>query len=1187
MVIEEITAVYVAERFRFDGSDGDTVIGDANLITGGQLAGVTFKVKGKAELNELMPHQSYRFFGRWTEYKNRRTGATEKQFAFDTFVRDKPFGRTGIISYLRNAGEGNGIGSARAAKLWELYGSDAVRMLREHPEEVSSKIKGLTLTDAQSAANWLTQEQSLEGCTIDLSNLLAGRGFPKTIVRRAVKEWGNRAAEVIQRDPYMLMNFRGCGFKRCDNLWLELGLPRDKLRRQAFSAWYAVSVESERNGHTWVPLNLVVRELHRTIGHGVRAAAALKMAKRIGKIAADRHGALAVMRSDGNVIVRQDGSIWLAEGRKANAEDTLARLIVDSKSEICSWPDPSEIVGISDHQRETLLSVLRGMIVILGGGPGTGKTYTAAATMRSLALMYGAGNIAVGAPTGKAAVRITEAMQAAGLPFKARTWHSLLKVGEIDELTGTWGFQYHAGNPWPYKVLVGDESSMLDTSLMSSIFLARPAGCHFILVGDVNQLPPVGHGAPLRDLIAAGLPYGELREIKRNSGGIVEACKAIREETRWSPGDNLRMAEIHGEDRQLDALKQALAEVRSDGLDPVWDAQVVVAVNAKSKLSRKAVNEFLQDLLNERPKTNGQVFRVGDKIVNGKNGFFPVVEVGQDEEAQLNDQGEVYVANGELAAVLEVEEKYVVAKLSNPRRTIKIPKGKAKQRGNEDDESDDDDKEQSTGCSWSLGYALSVHKCVHPNTLVETPAGLMPIRKLLPTGRIGTPCGVHKYTERFYYEYAPCLAITTKDGQEITVTVDHRCERWNGTEYELVEAGALRIGDFVRTALFPAAEPTTNAILPPGPVTDCRAKDVSVPTVMTPELAEFLGLCVADGVIFHGGVRLGKRHAEVAQRFTQLCAELFGTTNREFPTSGMLVSECCSSVVRDWLYAVGGCYPKAKFVPECILESTLPIHRAFLRGLFEDGTVNLAGQQVDHIEWSTCFPRLLVEVRAMLARLGFISGRNSQKTGRGLLYLYGQEAVRFGREIGFISQFKQHRLQFSAGEQTRYVVPVSRDFLDRHRQFFGKWSRQNGRSRGYLSRRDLQYAAERGCAEAMELLRWHHSRIRSINATSGPVMCVEVPGCGRFMQNGFPWGNSQGSEWPVVIVMIDEYPGARKICDRAWIYTAISRAKSRCVLIGKRATIDRFCRVQSMNGRKTFLRQLIHLKSAERVLVEL
>ena len=707
--LEEISAVYLRERIRFDD---ESAIAECRLANGSGSLFVTekdFSCKVKAEIDELTPQLEYRFYGHWSTYKNKRTGRDEKQFDAKTFVRSQPHGRAGVIAYLCQAGKGNGLGAARAATLWEKFGSDAIRILRETPEVVLAAIPGLTGKQAANASEWLVDEQALEGCNLDLMDLLTGRGFPKDTARKCIKEWGNEAAGLIKRDPYRLMSFRGCGFKRCDALYLHLGLPPTRLRRQALCGWYAIASDTE--GHTWYPVATAMLGIRRSIGGtDLRPERAVELATRLGKIAVDRNGALSTLSTDqaGN-ITAVGGQQWVAEGRKAWCEEQLAELIVNSREEVCQWPDVADIEGISEHQCGELTKSLHGMVGILGGSPGTGKTYTAAKLILKLIQVFGANQIAVGAPTGKAAVRISESMQASGIQIRARTWHSLLGIGKADPSSGNWGFEHGKSNPLSYKVLIGDESSMLDTNLMSSIFRARSVGCHVLLCGDVNQLPPVGHGAPLRDLIAAGLPYGELREIKRNSGGIVEACAAIRDGKPWRAGENLQIFEWGSPELQIKQILQTLSDAKDAGLDRIWDCQAVVAVNEKSDLSRKALNRILQGELNPNPPVSGQPFRLGDKIVNTKNGYFPSIGFDHDDpDTQTNDKNECYCANGEQARVIDVQEKMIIAELSNPKRTVKIPRGKS--HDSQDDGDGDNSDKTVTGCSWDLAYAISVHK---------------------------------------------------------------------------------------------------------------------------------------------------------------------------------------------------------------------------------------------------------------------------------------------------------------------------------------------------------------------------------------------------------------------------------------------------------------------------------------------
>jgi exodeoxyribonuclease V alpha subunit len=218
-------------------------------------------------------------------------------------------------------------------------------------------------------------------------------------------------------------------------------------------------------------------------------------------------------------------------------------------------------------------------------------------------------------------------------------------------------------------------------------------------------LPPVGAGAPLRDLIRACTPYGELTEIQRNSGGIVEACSAIRDKRAWfqytqQRGTNLHHDEIDNPEAQTAKAIEIIRWHQSQGLDPVWDCQVLVAVNERSQLGREALNKILQAELNSEPARKGTIFRVGDKIVCLKNGFYQSVFAEHSDDLRKNDRGEVYVANGELGSVQTISESKIVVRIESPLRIVSVP---YRTEQNESGES-------GSLSNWDLAYALSVHK---------------------------------------------------------------------------------------------------------------------------------------------------------------------------------------------------------------------------------------------------------------------------------------------------------------------------------------------------------------------------------------------------------------------------------------------------------------------------------------------
>jgi len=170
----------------------------------------------------------------------------------------------------------------------------------------------------------------------------------------------------------------------------------------------------------------------------------------------------------------------------------------------------------------------------------------------------------------------------------------------------------------------------------------------------------------------------------------VEACASIRDGKPWQADDNLV---LNTASNQLDSVITELENAKKLGLDPVWDCQVLVAVNEKSPLSRKRVNDFLQSELNQNAKVAGTPFRIDDKVVCLKNADFPLIE---DEDGPAEKDSKVRVMNGELGRVVEIAEKYLTIRVDDPYRLIRVPRGKG--------------EGESTGCNWDLGYGLSTHK---------------------------------------------------------------------------------------------------------------------------------------------------------------------------------------------------------------------------------------------------------------------------------------------------------------------------------------------------------------------------------------------------------------------------------------------------------------------------------------------
>jgi ATP-dependent exoDNAse (exonuclease V) alpha subunit len=393
----------------------------------------------------------------------------------------------------------------------------------------------------------------------------------------------------------------------------------------------------------------------------------------------------------------------------------------------------------TSHQFERLGEATRRPVGCLIGGPGSGKTFTLAYLLRAVVAEHGEGSVAVCAPTGKAANRATASLAAAGLGVRATTIHRLLRA-KSGGPGGDWEFEAGRDAPLPIRFLVVDEASMNDATLLANLLdsLSPPTkdspGCHVLLVGDPYQLPPVGHGAPLRDLIASGsVGVGELTEIRRNAGTIVRACASIKAgksfelANRFDLGTadpaNLRHVATGSAEESLSILDDTLTRMAK--FDPIRDAQVIVPLNEKSELSRKAINERLAKLLNpDGKRAAGCPFAVGDKVICLKNSQLkPVVPIGRFGVDDMNSDSGNYgpdpsrefdlVVNGEQGFVQAISSKECVISFDggkgNYSRLVSVPI--RRQTSTSADSSDGDEK--ATGGALGdidLAYAITVHK---------------------------------------------------------------------------------------------------------------------------------------------------------------------------------------------------------------------------------------------------------------------------------------------------------------------------------------------------------------------------------------------------------------------------------------------------------------------------------------------
>lgn len=692
----ELIGTFRSEDYVFDngGPDRRTIIGKVQLADR-----KTVTVRGYAADGVLVSGLSFRFYGHWTNHHK-----YGKQFAFSSCVQDEPADEETVIAYLMTCRvpERGSITRRVATALWERHGLQAIDKLIHDPLLAADGIAQWPAEKACKAAEYLRTQRGTQRVKMDLIQLLDGSGVPKKTVDRCVRKWGSEAANRIKADAYLLCDLPGIGFRLADKIWCDLARRNsstpeelaDKLehiRRQEMAVRDAVARETRSTGSTWHPRGWAVAQVQQLVSAtAARPAEAIRAACEAG-----------FLRVTGNGIAIE---------RAAANEDTVAQWIGGTAGQPVAWPDPETIAAqapdgkpLSQHQQDAIRIATTETVGCLQGSPGVGKTFAVACIVRAVIEQHGRDAIAVAAPTGKAAVRVQQSMAANGVDLAASTIHRLLGVAEEGSDGSGWQFVHNEQNPLEQRFLIVDESSMIDTDLMAALLRACSAETHLLLVGDIHQLPPVGHGRPFMDLQEC-LPVGELTEIRRNSGRIVQACAEIRDSNRmtcspngWQADQNENLIALETADADLPESLVTLIERLAIECDDITEqVQVLCAKND----TRRQLNRVLQQMLNADGATvKGNPFRRGDKIVLLKNGTYP------DAEEQTETH---FVANGELGRVGHCQPGRMIVDLCDPQRSIIVthaPVGKT-----ENGIADNQDEQRGALGDWDLGYCLSVHR---------------------------------------------------------------------------------------------------------------------------------------------------------------------------------------------------------------------------------------------------------------------------------------------------------------------------------------------------------------------------------------------------------------------------------------------------------------------------------------------
>ncbi len=542
-----------------------------------------------------------------------------RQFKATGLLEATPHTEQGLRIWLASAGV-KGIGPALANRLVDHFGFDLVRVLEHEPERLR-EVGGIgpsRVTALRQA--WKSDE---EGRTLTL--LLRGLGLSQRLADRIRQRYGDRATHVVRHEPFRLADeIGGIGFRTADALARQLGLPKEDPARVRAALRYVVEQEAEQNGHCFTPRGELARRLE-----------ALDVPS------AGLDEALDAAAGAGRVVVEGD-EVWPADLHATEtrvASDLRSMVATDERDPTDEIARAERWVGVTldPSQRDAVRTALRGGVCVITGGPGTGKTTLLRVLLR--VLVERGAQVALASPTGRAARRMEEAT---GLP--ASTLHRLLK---FDPSQG--GFQLGVTQPLEVDAVVVDETSMVDLPLLGGLVDALPfgkPGLALVLVGDADQLPSVGPGQVLRDLVSSGaVPVARLDTVHRQASdsGILEAAREVRLGRVPQPPPEVRdvflLPRADAEEALRTLVKVVAERLPALGFDPRADVQVL-APTRRGALGTERLNLELQARLNpDSPglRRGDTEIRLHDRVICTKNRY------------------DVEVFNGDVGRVVRVE----------------------------------------------------------------------------------------------------------------------------------------------------------------------------------------------------------------------------------------------------------------------------------------------------------------------------------------------------------------------------------------------------------------------------------------------------------------------------------------------------------------------------------------------------
>ena len=569
-----------------------------------------------------------------------------KQFKVESFEEKAPEDEEAIERYL-GSGAIRGIGLALAARIVRRFKADTFRIIEEEPERLA-EVKGISERKAMEIADQVNEKRDLRQAMIFLQQY----GITMNLAVKVYQQYGQEVYGIIRENPYRLADdIEGVGFRTADEIAVRVGIRMDSDFRIRSGILY-VLLRASTEGHTYLPEEELTRRTGQLLEVGEE-----QIEKQYMDLAIERK---IIMKQGENQTQIYAASFYYMEANTAtmlkhlNVSYDVPDLEIEERVRRIEKQTGMEL---DEHQMTAVKEAVRNGLLIITGGPGTGKTTTINTIIKYFE-MEGL-DIFLAAPTGRAAKRMSETTG-----FEARTIHRMLELnGGVD---GAAGFERNEQNPLETDVVIIDEMSMVDISLMHALLKAVAVGTRLILVGDVNQLPSVGPGSVLRDIIRSHecnvVMLTKIFRQASTSDIIVNAHKINQGEevTLDNKSMDFFFLKRYDADVIISVVLQLIKQKLPKFVDATpYDIQVLTPMR-KGLLGVERLNGILQRYLNppspqKREKEHGDIlFREGDKIMQTRNNYQLEWEIRTKYGLSV-DKG-TGVFNGDMGIVREIND---------------------------------------------------------------------------------------------------------------------------------------------------------------------------------------------------------------------------------------------------------------------------------------------------------------------------------------------------------------------------------------------------------------------------------------------------------------------------------------------------------------------------------------------------